>query len=100
LQAEYGHDLTLWAVAVEDPKNLAGPFLRKERIEALHRSLDMDSYRHAFTRTELPALYLSFRDTIRGLWRPRRDGSGGMAGPNPTVQELVAELMTRVGDRD
>jgi hypothetical protein len=100
LQAEYGHRLTLWAVAVEDPRNLAGPFLRKERIEAVRRSLDMDSYRHALGRTELPALYLSFRDTIRGLWRPRRDGGGGIAGPNPTVREMVAELIARVGDRD
>jgi hypothetical protein len=99
-QAKYGDKLTLWTVSVEDRKNMAFPFLRQERIEAVHRSLDMDSYHHAFARTELPALYLSFRDTIRGLWRPRSNGGGGVAGPNPTVRDMVAELMARAGYRD
>ena len=72
LGAEHGDRFSLWAVAVDDSGSLAGPFLRRERIEAVQRSLDADAYREAFGRTELPVLLVSFADTIRGLWKPRR----------------------------
>lgn len=99
-QAEHGDRLTLWAVAVEDPTDLAGPFLRRERLEAVRRSLDMDSYRRAFGRAELPALYLSLRDTIRGIWRPRGEEASEGAGSKTTVREMVADLIARTGGRD
>jgi hypothetical protein len=100
LQAEHGDRLRLWTVAVQDPGDLARPFLKRERIETVHRSLDMDAYRKAFGRTELPALYLSLRDTIRGLWRPGRGAAWDGAGSDPTLREMVAHLIARSRGRD
>lgn len=88
-------------MAARDPGHLARPFLRRERIDAVHVSLSPEAYRETFGHTELPALFVSWRDTIRGVWRPERDGRwGGGFGPNPTLRELVARLLTPPGDRD
>lgn len=100
LRGTYGDRLGLWTVAVQDPDSLARQFLRRERIGTVHRSLDTDEFRETFGRTALPALFLSHRDTIRGVWRPRGDETPGGTGSTRALRAMVAHLMAASKSRD
>lgn len=100
LQAEYGDRLRIWAVAVDDPRNLAGPFLRGERIRAQHRSIDSGMYRQLFGRAELPALYVSLRDTIRGVWTPQQPDSATADDELPAMMRMITDFSGRPNSRE
>jgi hypothetical protein len=95
LQAEYGDRIGIWAVAVDDTRGLAGPFLRAERIRARHQSIDSDTHRRVFGRSELPTLYLSLRDTVRAVWTPQRPDASSPDYDLSAMVRLIADLPGR-----
>ena len=95
LQAEYGDRISIWAVAVDDSRGLAGPFLRAERIRARHRAIDSGMHRRVFGRAELPTLYVSLRDTIRAAWTPQRPDGSSAADDLSAMVSGVTDLSGR-----
>jgi hypothetical protein len=57
-------------------------------------------YRQLFGRAELPALYVSFRDTIRGVWTPQQPDATRVDDELPEMVRAIADFSGRPNSRE
>lgn len=67
-------------------------FLVRERLPMPIFRITDRQYRNAFGRSATPAIYVVYRDTIKGMWNADTAGTS-----NTTVQEMV-EILSRAKD--